>query len=316
MNGKHIELFLVNGVAGELTTVEIAGWTGHVLTGRRNEFSDAAKREEGARNGTYILLGSDSEAIDGLRVYIGKTEHFAKRLADHNLTKDFWDRFIIISAKDSTFNEGHWGYLESRLVDEAAKAERCTLENTQTPQERKLSEAQRSDMEAFLEQVKVILPVLGVNILRNRKAKQEDSSKVKQANASDSPRFHYRLKKVDILAHAQVVDGEFLLLEGSQVTAGWQGRSRTESTQRSYSALQRKRAELEANGSITVNGAIGTVTRDIPCNSPSQAGSIVSGRSSNGRTEWKWDDNGVERTYADWEERGLNVLDVVLSEEV
>lgn len=316
MIGKHIELFLVNGVAGELTTVEIAGWTGHILAGRRDELPDALKRAEVRRNGTYILLGSDDEAIDGVRTYIGKTEHFADRFRDHKSKKNFWERFILISAKDSTFNEGHWGYLEARLVEEASKAKRCTLENTQTPQERKLSEAQRSDMEAFLEQVKVILPVLGINVLRNRKTKQEVSGNVEQRDATDSPLFHYHLKKAGILAHAQVVDGEFLLLEGSQVAVEWQGTSRAESTRRSYSGLQRKRAELEANGSITANGATGIVTRDIPCSSPSQAGSIVSGRSSNGRAEWKWDDNGVERTYADWEERGLNVLDLVLSEEV
>lgn len=36
MNGKHIEIFLVDGVPGGMTTAEIAGWTGHVLASERS----------------------------------------------------------------------------------------------------------------------------------------------------------------------------------------------------------------------------------------------------------------------------------------
>lgn len=31
--GHHIELFLVDGTPGGITTAEIIGWTGHVLSG-------------------------------------------------------------------------------------------------------------------------------------------------------------------------------------------------------------------------------------------------------------------------------------------
>ncbi|MEI2716971.1 MAG: hypothetical protein V9E98_08240 [Candidatus Nanopelagicales bacterium] len=73
MNGKHIELFLVEGVPGGLTTAEIAGWTGHVLSGPRSDLKDLLDRDEAKRNGTYLLLGADDTAIEGMRCYIGKT---------------------------------------------------------------------------------------------------------------------------------------------------------------------------------------------------------------------------------------------------
>ena len=59
---------------------------------------------------------------------------------------------VLITAKDDSFTEGHWGYLEWRLVELAKRAARVTLANGNDPQGRKLSEAQASDMEAFLEQ--------------------------------------------------------------------------------------------------------------------------------------------------------------------
>lgn len=60
MTGKHIELFLVEGVPGGLTTAEIAGWTGHVLSGPRSDLADVLRRPEAQRNGAYVLLGNDA----------------------------------------------------------------------------------------------------------------------------------------------------------------------------------------------------------------------------------------------------------------
>lgn len=117
MSGKHIELFLVDGVPGGITTAEIAGWTGHVLSGPRSDIADVLARSEAQRNGAYFLLGDDAEALGGTRCYIGRTESFSGRFRDHRANKDFWDRVVIITSKDESFNEGHWGYLESRLVD-------------------------------------------------------------------------------------------------------------------------------------------------------------------------------------------------------
>lgn len=71
MTGKHIELFLVEGVPGGITTAEIAGWTGHVLAGPRSNLGDILKRPEARRNGAYLLLGDDEEALGGVRCYIG-----------------------------------------------------------------------------------------------------------------------------------------------------------------------------------------------------------------------------------------------------
>jgi len=297
MTGKHIELFLVEGVPGGITTAEIAGWTGHVLAGPRSDLGDVLRRPEAKRNGAYFLLGDDEEAVGGVRCYIGRTENFIARFRDHSAKKEFWDRVVLITSKDDSFTEGHWGYLEWRLVELAKQAARVTLANGNDPQGRKLSEAQISDMEAFLGQLQIVLPVLGVNAIRVRPA---PASSPEATDAS--PVFSLVNKKHNVNARAQQLGDEFTMLEGSQVVAVWTGTGKAESTERAYAAYRARHQQLVADGSIAVEGGSGILTRDIPFSSPSTAAAVALGRSSNGRLEWKSADGG---TYGDWENRGV-----------
>lgn len=297
MKGKHIEIFLVEGVPGGITTAEIAGWTGHVLAGPRSDLGDILKRPEAKRNGAYLLLGDDEEALGGVRCYIGRTEDFINRFRDHSAKKEFWDRVVLITSKDDSFTEGHWGYLEWRLVKLAKQAARVTLANGNDPQGRKLSEAQASDMEAFLDQLHIVLPVLGVNAIRVR---TQAASSSEAADAS--PIFSLVNKKYDVSARAQQLGDEFTMLEGSQVVAVWAGTGKAESTKRTYAALRARHQKLLADGSIAVEGGVGILTRDVPFSSPSTAAAVALGRSSNGRLEWKCDDG---TSYGEWENRGV-----------
>ena len=298
MTGKHIEVFLVDGTPGGITTAEIAGWTGHVLAGPRPDLASILKRNEVKRNGAYLLLGGDDDASAIAQCYIGRTENFISRFRDHVAKKDFWDRVVIITAKDDAFNEGHWGYLEARLVELAREATRVELQNDNTPQGRKLSEAQASDMEAFIAQLQIVLPVLGVNAIRTRPPGGSSSS---QDEAS--PVFGLVNVKAGVDARAQLIDGEFTILQGSKIVGTWAGGGRAESTLRAYAAYRAQHERLIADGSISVEGGVGRVTRDIPFRSPSKAGAIALGRSCNGRIEWTW----AGGTYATWEDRDIDV---------
>ncbi|MHB1324072.1 MAG: GIY-YIG nuclease family protein [Coriobacteriia bacterium] len=297
MSGKHIEIFLVEGIPGGITTAEIAGWTGHVLAGPRSDLGDILKRPEAKRNGAYLLLGDDEEALGGVRCYIGRTEDFINRFRDHSAKKEFWDRVVLITSKDDSFTEGHWGYLEWRLVELARQATRVTLANGNDPRGRKLSEAQISDMEAFVDQLQIVLPVLGVNAIRVRKAAPTSATA-----APDSPVFTLTNKKHRVEARAQQVADEFTMLAGSQVVATWAGTGKAESTERAYASYRAQHGKLLADGSIEVRGGTGILTRDVPFGSPSTAAAVALGRSSNGRREWKLADG---TSYGEWENRGV-----------
>lgn len=299
MIGKHIELFLVDGVPGGMTTAEIAGWTGHVITAERSNLGALLKRPEAQRNGAYLFLADDADAIAEVRCYIGRTESFTQRFPAHTELKSReWDRIVIVTNKDDSFSEGHWGYLESRLVELVRLANRCSLTNGNDPQGRKLSEAAQSDMEAFLAQLQIILPVLGVDVLRSRETAKPNLL----ATDVVSPEFTLSDAKRQVEARAQVIDGEFTLLAGSSVVATWTATGKAATTQRAYAAYRDEHRRLLADGSIKAENGVGIVTRDIRFTSPSRAGAIAVGRSCNGRNEWTWRGG----TYAQWEDRGVD----------
>ncbi|MDO4887217.1 MAG: GIY-YIG nuclease family protein [Actinomycetaceae bacterium] len=303
MRGKHIELFLVDGEPGGITTANVSGWTGHVLVGPRKDLQRLLSRPDAQTNGVYFLLGDDPDAIKSTLCYIGRTEDFSHRFSDHQRKKDWWNRAVLISSREDSFNEGHWGYLEARLLEIATKAERCTLcDNKQSPQPRKLSEAQESDAETFLDQVRGVLPVLGVNVLRTT----DTSGEVFTPTAPrESPIFTLVNRRNGVDARARVVGDEFVMLKDSHVVGSWTRPGGSEQTRRSYASYKAQHDKLVADGSIVVDGKTGIVARDIPFSSPSTAGAIACGRSCNGRTSWTWEGG----TYADWENRGIDDID-------
>lgn len=293
MSGKHIEVFLVDGNPGGLTTAEIIGWTGHVVAGGRGDLGQFLKRDEATRNGVYLLLGADETAIGGTRCYIGRAEDVGVRLKQHVAPKEFWDRFVTVTTRDGNLTEGHWGYLEARLVDLAKSADRVALENLNVPQGRKLSEAQSSDMEAFIEQLQIVLPVLGVNAIRTRT--------LKYVALETAPVFELIRPRHGVNAKAQLIDGEFTMLEGSTVVASWHGVGNALSTVKAYASYRAQHERLIADGSILVTGGVGRLTRAVPFSSPSLAGAIAQGRSCNGRLEWTWSGG----TFGQWESRDI-----------
>ena len=308
MSGKHIDLFLVDGESGGITTAGIIGWTGQILNGPRSALTRLLDREEARRNGVYFLLGDDPDAIENIACYIGRTEDFSARFRHHDRQKDWWDRAILVSSLDDSFNEGYWGYLESRLLEIARTTKRCTLrDNVQAPQPRKLSEAQQSDAEAFLEQIRSILPVLGVNILRGTHRTPEQQAPPPDI---DSPIFTLTAPKRGVKARARVVGGEFIMLEGSRIVGKWANEGSKPSTRNSYRNYRDRHTKLVNDGSIAVEGTIGILTRDIPFPSPSAAASVAVGYSCNGRTAWK----RTGGTFGDWENRNLDPTATVTAE--
>lgn len=299
MNGKQVKLFLVDGTPGGLTTAEITNWTGHVLSARRSDLADLLRREEAERTGVYLLLGEDETAVGDTRCYIGEADVVATRLRSHVKEKPFWNQVVVISSKDTNLTKSHGRYLESRLIELATKAGRVTLENGTAPPVPRLPEADASDMEYFLGQLQIVLPVLGVNAIRVRATRADTAP----ATPNESPIFTLTNARQGVDASAQQVDGEFIMLSGSVVVPQWHGVGKAASTQKAYASYRAQHEGLLADGSIVVENGAGRVTRDIVFSSPSTAGAVAIGTSCNGRTSWIAPDG---LTFGAWESRGID----------
>jgi len=298
--GKQVRLFLVDGTPGGLLTAEIMNWTGHVIAAPRSDIAELLKRSEARRTGVYILLGDDPEIGGALCAYIGEGDDISARLRQHARAaeqggKDFWDRVIILTSKDANLTKAHARYLESRLIDLASQAKRARLVNGTAPAPIQLPEADVSDMEYFISQAVIVLPVLGVTLLRS--AGIAPAPRVDHAPhpIDASPVFNISLAKAGIAARAREVDGEFTILEGSAARPTWVGK------RQGYGALH---AKLLGDGSIVVDpSGRATFVRDVAFASPSAAGAVVTGRACNGRTAWLSTETG--ETFGHWQSRGL-----------
>lgn len=153
MTGKQVRLFLVEGTSGGLTTAEIMNWTGHVVAAPRSELAALLKWDEVSRTGVYLLLGDDPETPGHVVAYIGEADDVAKRLYQHarDEAKDFWNRAVVLTSKDTNLTKAHARYLESRLIAIATRAGRARLINGTAPNIIGLPRADVSDMEYFIE---------------------------------------------------------------------------------------------------------------------------------------------------------------------
>ena len=297
MNGKQVKLFLVDGTPGGLTTAEITNWTGSVLSARRSDLAELLRREEAERTGAYLLLGEDEDAVGDIRCYVGEADVVATRLRAHVKDKPFWNQVVLITSKDTNLTKSHVRYLESRLIELAQQAGRVTLENGTAPPRPRLPEADVSDMEYFLSELQIVLPVLGVNVIRVRAARPQTVA----SSLSESPVFTLTNKHKTVDARAQQIDGEFIMLSGSVVVPTWHGVGNARSTQKAYASYRAQHEGLVADGSIVVEAGTARTTRDIVFGSPSTAGAVALGRSCNGRVEWV----SPEGSFGAWESRGV-----------
>ncbi|WP_343681965.1 GIY-YIG nuclease family protein [Acinetobacter baylyi] len=300
-HGKSIKMFLADGSPNGILTAEIINWTGHVLSAPRTKLSELIRREECCRTGVYFLVGYDSENLLPI-VYIGESDDVANRLKQHNRTeeaggKDFWEKVCLVTGKDQNITKTHIKYLESRLIEIAKRGGQCHLMNGTSHGYSKLPESDTADMEYFLEQIQVVLPVLGFNFLKELKRPSETIQNHSDIllNEFVSEAEFYLITK-DINASAKMIDGDFVVQKGSKV-------QRLSNSTFNYTTLRH---------SLIERGIIDPVdfifTQDYSFNSPSAASGVIQGRSSNGRKEWK--EKGTNQTYAQWQQKQVDNIEV------
>jgi hypothetical protein len=213
--------------------------------------------------------------------------------------KDFWDRAIVITIKDTNLAKAHARYLESRFISLGLQAKPAELTNSTTPEPIIMPEADLSDVEYFMEQTRIVLPVLGVNIFRSPVDASSQSAKSSAVHDTIvSPVFELRLKKQSVLAIAQEVDGEFAVQADSTARLKWAAAGG-----HNYRGLLEK---LERDGTPvpSFDGVTRRFTRSQVFASPSAAAAVVTGRNANGHDEWVRQEGSL--TYGDWRRQDVD----------
>jgi hypothetical protein len=175
-------------------------------------------------------------------------------------------RFVAFTSKDDNLSKAHVRYLEARLLQLASVADRVKIENGTSPPLPRLSEPDRADMEGFIEEMLVVLPLLGVVAFEplERQAKPVDllalNGKDAKATGADTP------------------DG-FVVYEGSLARAA--------TVPSLPPSTVNVRQGLLNDGVLVPDGLHLRFSRPHAFDSPSTAAAVVLGRTANGRVEWK-----------------------------
>lgn len=295
--GLSVTLHFIDGKPdGMLTAVEF-NWQGRILKTPRTKLDIALQRDETALPGVYILLG---ETDDGPSAYIGESEEIRKRIGQH-IRDDKWDwnEAIIITSSANNLHKAHIKYLEASLYRQANTTKIRNLINSQKPAFSQLSDAEKSNMDGFLEILLMVLPAVQVDMFDNKARPSKENAP--NAPTIDIPIFELKTPKHGIMATAELRDGEMVVLKGSIARKEW---PRSHGHNQGYRNTHR---DLLKNGILELFGDNARFTENYAFSSPSAAAAIINGRAANGRTEWKL--KGTNTTYADWEAAQLAELD-------
>lgn len=296
--GRSVRLFLVEGNPGGIITAEVVNWTGHALVAPRSKLADVLTRAEAQKTGVYFLFGELAELGGKRPVYIGESDNVGKRLSQHvRAEQKEFERFCLITSKDLNLTKAHARYLENRLSNIARESDRSDVLNAVEPAQGILPEGDTADMEYFIEQVRLILPVLGYDVLKERFVRPGGLIDALDPDSDpDSVPISLKLRpsRKGLSAEAVERDGELLVLKDSLAD---------KNPDYATNQYQPLRDRLEREGTLVPdeNGRFLRFTKDTLFSSPSAAAAVIYGRNANGRTSWLLAD--MNKTLKDYQDQ-------------
>jgi hypothetical protein len=284
MAGRTIRIFLPDGTPQGFRVAEVGMWTGIGLVCPRAELARLGKHSKSHGTGIYLLVGEAEGTTLGQRVYVGEGDDVWERVRAHDLDpdKEFWNWVVAFVSKDNNLTKAHGRWLEAKLVREIVAARRVELANGNGPGGGELPDPDVADMETFLENVRMLLPVLGL-----------DAFGVEAPQVLAPTDLELTLKWEGATAECTVHEGQFVVRKGSSARV-----KEVESLSENYRDLRRK---LRDAGVLTPSTSdLLAFTVDYAFDSPTAAAVAVTGTVVNGRTVWKVKGTGIP--YKEWQQ--------------
>ncbi|MEV6637759.1 GIY-YIG nuclease family protein [Actinoplanes sp. NPDC051470] len=281
--GRSIRIFLIDRTPTGRRLSGLSQWTGGSFDFARSDYNKARTQTELKRTGVYILVGPNEGDGKETRIYIGESNVIRVRIDKHHIEKDFWSRAFVFTSNAESLNKAHVLYLEARLLELARAAGVAAIDNDTEPEaEGRLSEPEQADMDAYLNEMLVLLPVLGLSVFEAPAAQTFGADRTSTGGSTTSAR-KYELQAG--AAQAVGYDGP----SGFLVTKGASGPTAQKVMSPSYSTL---RARLVETKVLQPQGENYILGEDYLFGSPSAAASVIAGRSLSGNVSWK-DEQGL-----------------------
>lgn len=267
---QTIQIFLPDGSPRSVKIAEITNRVVKAILVPRNKLEYIANRKELKNVGIYFLFGELAEKAKPI-AYIGEAEDCLDRLKQHNRSKEFWNYAVVMVSKINAFTKSHAKYLEHIAVDQAKDSSRYETENLTAPSKPFVTESMEADLLDSFDTIKILLSTLGFPIYDKIGKEQIQSKEL------------LTLTGRGVKAEGDLIDDGFVVFKGSL--------AKKETTPSCHEYLINLRQKLYKNEIIAEKNGNYIFLQDYVFGSPSTAGGVVLGRSTNGWKKWR-DQNG------------------------
>ena len=267
---QTIQIFLPDGSPRSVKIAELTNRVVQAIFIPRNKLEYIGNRTEVKNVGIYFLLGEDNESLKPL-VYIGEAEDCYNRLKQHNREKEFWNYAVAITSKINGFTKSHVKFLEYHAIKTANEVNRFKTENSTQPSKPFITESMEADLLDSFDTIKILLSTLGYPLFDSVNKKNIKKTELLKINARG------------VKAEGDLIEDGFVVFKGSQ--------AKIETTPSCHEYLIITRNKLKENSILIEKNNVLEFTEDYVFNSPSTAGGVILGRSTNGWIQWK-DKNG------------------------
>lgn len=290
-SAKTIQIYLPKGNPRGLRIAEMTTRTVRLIEIPRIHINDFFAMPEANQVGLYFLI-SDTDSVEKPQLYIGQTGDLKARLNQHH-KKEFWTRAFVMLSTNNTMTQTHALYMEHKAIATAIEVGRYEIKNGNNGNRPHTPDPLKADCEELFYTLDVLLSTLGQpifetlsineNILYADELKPTIDNRVIENIEISSPKtapplLYYKVKDAD--AQGYYNDDGFVILAGSSIR-----QAQTPSLPLIITKL--KERLLNDGKLIAINDKSYKLIENQLFKTPSAAGQMVSGRSSNGWSEWK-----------------------------
>ena len=171
VNGKNINMFLMEGDVTGIIKCTLLNWTGVIYKIPRLKLnSELIKNRQHFKNsGIYFLIGkSEDENL----VYVGQAgnrkngEGLFQRLTEHikNEKMDFFNEVIVLTTDNNIFGPTELNYLENKFTEKIRAANRYKLKNQNEPNIGNVTEEKEAELCEVMNNSEMIIGSLSYRI--------------------------------------------------------------------------------------------------------------------------------------------------------
>lgn len=154
---KTIKLLLSNGSLSGLLMAELLKWDGILFSSPRASYQSLSNEPESKYWGVYLLVSDD-------QVYIGQANELLRRISEHDKSKAWWERVVLLTTKDNSLNRSDIDYLENVLISIARAKGTLETTNIQSGNAAKVSRYRETELKDFLDGGLLLLELIGIKV--------------------------------------------------------------------------------------------------------------------------------------------------------